>query len=188
METASGVRRVRVTASSPAHSTVRVEVGRPEFRRGHIPAAGEGAELWDEPVEVSGRTFPGYGLSLGNPHLVLWFDAVESLLAHPIREFHPLSVNTALFPEGVNVHGALRAGPDELRMRTWERGSGETQACGSGSVAVFAVARRLGLVGGRATVHMPGGPVVMEENPDGLLVMTGPAEEVFSGVWEAGEG
>jgi len=184
METASGVRAVRVLRDgSGAPSTIEVDVGTPDFRRSALPALGESEELWEEAFSTPLGDLPGYGVSVGNPHLVLRLPGDVAIGDAPLEEIGaPLAVDPR-FPEGVNVHLATVRGSGELVMRPWERGSGATLACGSGAVAVFAVARRWGGVDPRAEVYMPGGAVTMREEAGGGLVLRGEAREVFRGVW-----
>jgi diaminopimelate epimerase len=183
VETISGPRPVRVTATGrPEISTVTVEVGTATFARAAIPAAGEGAELWGEPLGAGGETRPAYGVSLGNPHVVLFEENPAALAASPLDRLGPALQASAVFPEGVNVHLAAVTEDGVLVVRHWERGSGPTLACGSGAVAVFAVARRLGRAPGEATVAMPGGEVTVADS-GGVLLLTGPAVEVCSGEW-----
>jgi diaminopimelate epimerase len=183
VETAAGERRVRVRRDGGGRVVeVEVEAGRPDFRRSAIPARGGADELWGETFRIGGSEWAGYGVSVGNPHVVIWMGEGE-LGEAPLEAVGRAFESDATFPEGVNVHLAARSAPGSLVMRTWERGSGATLACGTGAVAVFAVARRLGLVGPLAEVAMPGGPVTMREEPDGGLVQVGPAREVFRGLW-----
>jgi diaminopimelate epimerase len=177
VETISGDRPVRVFRDASGRVTeVEVRVGAPDFRRSALPATGVEDELWGESFALGERTLPGYAVSLGNPHLI--FPLRGGLKDVPLEALGPLSLD-ARFPEGMNVH--LMAQMDQgLDMCSWERGTGPTLACGSGAVAVFAVAERLGLVGKQATVRMPGGTVDVSDE-DGALVMRGPAREVFRG-------
>ena len=181
MDTAAGPRRVRILGD-PASETcdVEVEVGRPDFRRASLPALGAGEELWGEPFEAAGMRLLGYAVSVGNPHLVLVLPDEEAVARFPIEALAPLSV-AERFPEGMNVH-VVAPGEARVRMRTWERGSGATLACGSGAVAVYAVSRRLGPAAAEAEIAMPGGSVRLREGAAGL-VMRGPAREVFRGTF-----
>ena len=178
VETISGDHPVRMFRDASGRvNEVEVLVGAPDFRRAALPAGGSAPELWAETFSLGGRDLPGYAVSVGNPHLV--FPVSGTLTDVPLEALGPLSTD-ARFPEGMNVH--LLARSDQgLDMCSWERGTGPTLACGSGAVAVFAVAKRLGLVGTRAQVRMPGGSVLVSENEDGALVMRGPAREVFRG-------
>jgi diaminopimelate epimerase len=165
-----------------------VDLDPPEFRRERLPALGRGEELWGEIFFGPLGGLPGYGVSVGNPHLVLWLRDVGDVREAPLAAIGaPLSVDPR-FPEGVNVHVAAAAAPSHLVTRPWERGTGMTRACGSGAVAVFAVARRLGRAAAEAAVEMPGGTVTLAERPDGTLLLTGPAREVFRATWYPGGG
>jgi diaminopimelate epimerase len=177
VETISGDRPVRVFRdASGTVSEVEVQVGAPDFRRSALPALGRDDELWGESFDIAGHRRPGYAVSLGNPHLV--FPLQGSLIDVPLEALGRLSKDPR-FPEGMNVHLMVQV-DQSLAMTSWERGSGPTLACGSGAVAVFAVAKRLELVGSEADVNMPGGTVHLSER-DGMLVMRGPAREVFRG-------
>jgi len=188
MDTAAGPRRVAVADTGPGKAMVVVEAGRADFARPRIPALGDASELWDEPFPVvlgSGakESWPGYGLSVGNPHLVLWGPDLETVSSVDLRATGSPLERDPRFPDGVNVHVVSVGEGKRLHVRHWERGSGATLACGSGAVAVFAVARRLGRVEAKGLVRMPGGEVVLEQREDGDLVQTGPAHEVYRGVW-----
>ncbi len=184
VEASSGPLPVRVhRGPGGAVDTVEVWVGRPEYERSKIPAAGMGDELWGEQFYVGGMGLRGYGVSVGNPHLVLWMDEEEAIWRAPLEEIGEPFEEDPLFPQGVNVHLVARRKTGGILMRSWERGSGLTLACGSGAAAAYAVAHRLGKVGERAVVQMPGGEVELRTETDGRLVMTGPAREVFRGEW-----
>ncbi len=160
-----------------------VVVGKPDFRREALPAAGSGEEIWGEPFYAGGTQVPGYAVSVGNPHLALWMDEEEAVHRALLEEIGPPLETHERFPRGINVHLVAGRKAGGLVMRSWERGSGITLACGSGAVAAFAVAHRLGRAPAEATVAMPGGEVSMRAEPDGTLVLTGPAREVFRGIW-----
>jgi diaminopimelate epimerase len=181
VETAAGERRVRVHRAGERVEEVEVEAGTADFRRTSIPAVGDADELWDERFYLGGLDLPGYGVSVGNPHLVLWMDEEEAVWRTPLSEIGGPFHADRRFPEGVNVHLVSPRKGAGLVMRSWERGSGETLACGSGAVAAFAVARRLEKVPERGEVVMPGGTVMMSQDDRGALLMRGPAMEVFRG-------
>ncbi len=122
-------------------------------------------------------------MSVGNPHLVLWAARGDVVRRAALAEFGPRLEKDPRFPRGVNVHVVAATGRDALVMRTWERGSGLTLACGTGAVAAYAVALRLGEVQGEVVVRMPGGDVWMRREESGGSVMRGPAREVFRGEW-----
>jgi len=184
VETASGLRAVRVIRNGGGvPSTVEVEAGRPDFRRRALPALGEGEELWDEVFPTPVGALRGFGVSVGNPHLVLRLDSEAELVDAPLAAIGAPLAGDPRFPEGVNVHLLAKGVDGSLVMRTWERGSGATLACGTGAVAVFAVARRCGFVGAGADVRMPGGQVRLQADDEGCLLLRGDAREVFRGEW-----
>jgi diaminopimelate epimerase len=119
-------------------------------------------------------------VSMGNPHVVFYCRDVASVpleIVGPRIEKHPL------FPQRVNVHFVQVLSDDRVRMRTWERGSGITQACGTGASAVCVAGVLTGRTGRRIVAELPGGELELEWAPGGQVSMTGPAEEVFEGVW-----
>jgi len=181
VETDAGPREVSV-AGGPTEASVTVQAGLPDFRREAIPATGTTAELWDEEFPGAAGPLKGHGLSVGNPHLVLLLGSAVEVEAAPLAEVGRAIQEGDRFPEGINVHLAAATPDGGLIMRPWERGSGATLACGTGAVAVFAVARRLGLVGENARVRMPGGTVELREKTDGLE-LAGPARIPFRGQW-----
>ena len=133
----------------------------------------------EQPITVGGKTFKVTCVSMGNPHCVIWTPDVEAVdLAHvgPLIEHHHA------FPARTNVEFVQVLSPDRLRQRTWERGSGETLACGTGASAVVVAATLAGLVDHRATVHLAGGELEIDwTGKDGQVRMTGPAAYVASG-------
>ena len=128
-------------------------------------------------VQACGRTFEGVFVDVGNPHLVIPVEDADSVV---LLEWGPAIEPS--FPGGVNVEFFSIAAPDVIRMRVWERGSGVTLACGTGACATAAAAMALGLVPGKCTVIMDGGPLEIEDK--GTLLMTGPARTVFEGEME----
>lgn len=132
---------------------------------------------------AGGRDLDWWPASAGNPHIVAFVDdepgleSVDLDVEGPPLERHPA------FPARINVHFVAVTGTDRLRMRTWERGSGATDACGTGACAVAAVARATGRCGDRVIVRLPGGELTIEMDASGRVHMTGPAERAFEGVY-----
>lgn len=175
---------------------VEVDMGPPRFACGSLPMRFPGfepsQECLGEPIArlaaAIGRsdlaTALGEGcrfsaVSMGNPHLVLECAAPRRVA---IESIGPLLERATCFPEGVNVHAVAAEAPDRIVMRTWERGSGITLACGSGACAAFAALRRLGRVASAAEVVLPGGVLrIAEASGGGGILMTGEAEAVFEG-------
>lgn len=182
VETAAGDRKVTMHRDAEGRvEEVEVEVGPADYRRAAIPALGEDKELWGDRFYVGGMDLAGYGLSVGNPHLVLWMEEEEAVWRAPLEDIGEPFNDDLRFPEGINVHLVSASPGRGILMRSWERGSGITQACGTGAVAAFAVANRLKAVGSSAVVRMPGGSLRMSIDDSGRLIMRGPAREVFRG-------
>lgn len=160
---------------------VRVDMGEPRLSRAEIPMIGpdEGPVI-DEVISFGDHQFAVTAVSMGNPHAVTFCEDIDSLnLEHigPRFEHHPA------FPKRVNAHFVQVLGPEEIRMRSWERGSGITLACGTGACASV-VASVISERGGRnMTVHLPGGALQVEWAPDNHVYMTGPANEVCNGTF-----
>jgi diaminopimelate epimerase len=176
VETLAGV----VTPRWLGNDQVEVEMTRPVFAPEKIPTRLAGATpLVDVPLEVAGQTLRVTALSMGNPHCVVFVDDPADF---PVERIGPQIEHHPLFPERVNVEFVARASANELVQRTWERGSGETLACGSGACAA-AVA---GVLSGRSSrdvaVRLRGGVLrIRWPADDGPVYMTGPAAHVFDG-------
>lgn len=169
---------------------VRVDMGPPRLRSTEIPLAGpERGPVLSETVEAGGRTYTFAAVSMGNPHAVIFTEAdladIDLERVGPLLEHHPL------FPQRTNVHFVRRLGAGELQMRTWERGSGITLACGTGACAALVAANLTGRAGRVAEVHLPGGTLHVEWAEDGHVYQTGPANEVcrgeFTREWRAAD-
>jgi diaminopimelate epimerase len=185
-EGATRVLEIRVFREGKKVLAARVDMGAPDFLRQNIPMQGPpGMEVIDEEIALPklGRVFRATCVSMGNPHCVIFLDAPPTddlvLGVGPEIERHPA------FPERINVEWAHVEGPASIRLRVWERGSGETLACGTGACAAVAAAARTGRAGRRAVVRLPGGELEIDwSDGDGRLYMTGPCEEVFRGELE----
>lgn len=160
---------------------VTVEMGQATFKPAALPCALPVDELIEQPLTVAGQDLTFTGVSVGNPHCVVFkptgaeWTREELLLLGPELENHPL------FPKRTNVQLAVPTGPKEIYILIWERGAGETQASGSSSCAAASAAVRLGLVKSPVTVKMPGGTLNIEVAPDFSLTMKGPVAEVARG-------
>ena len=184
VETRAGVKRLALEVDGGGVSRVRVDMGAPAFDREALPMKGEGTFL-DQPLEADGVTTRAFGISMGNPHLVLLGDVdpwdIDVSRIGPTLEHHEE------FPERTNVEFA-RVRDGRVEVRVWERGSGETMACGTGACASLVAANLAGLVPRSAPVVFPGGDLTIEwsEENDHVL-LTGPATFVFDaeldGAW-----
>lgn len=178
--TGAGWRTARIMARDKDGNaeSVRIDMGAPVFEGLKIPTTIDAPEVLRRKIEVAGQTFEFSSVSMGNPHCVLY---VEDVGNFPVTTIGPLIENHPLFPRRVNVEFVQIVSRDEVIQRTWERGSGETWACGTGASAVAAVGHRLGLTGERLTIHLTGGDLLLEYDGTGSVQMTGPAVEVFRG-------
>ena len=157
---------------------VRVDMGSPEFEPERIPfVADTFADSY--PLEVQGRELGIGAVSMGNPHAVLLARDLEKA---PVHELGPEIENHPRFPQRVNVGFMEVVERDHIRLRVFERGAGETLACGTGACAAVAVGRRWGLLAERVRVTLPGGDLVIEWlGGSGSIWMSGPAESVYEG-------
>jgi diaminopimelate epimerase len=172
--TRAGIRRVTLRDDG----RVTVNMGEPNFTKAAIPMRGPAWETYrDEPLDLGGGVVVrATAVSMGNPHLVLF-------LEDDPERFHVSHIGAVLerderFPEGTNVEFA-RVGADDIAARVWERGSGETMACGSGACAIVVAAHEAGLAERRSWVRFPGGTLEVERRESGSATLTGPAARVF---------
>ena len=179
LETKSGVKKLKLFVEKGRVSRVCVDMGIPRFEPALIPVSIEGDAVIDEPVVVGDELFRITCVSMGNPHAVIFLSDITGDDLHRIGamiEHHPL------FPERTNVEFVQVVSPRELKMRVWERGAGETLACGTGACASLVAAVANGLADRKATLRLLGGDLEIEWNSiSGHLFMTGPAETVFEG-------
>jgi len=162
-------------------SSVTVEMGQATFKPAALPCTLPVEELTQQPIEAAGRSLTFAGVSVGNPHCVVFKPVGESWSREDLLALGPALENHALFPKRTNVQLAVPTGANEIYILIWERGAGETQASGSSSCAAASAAVRLGLVKSPVTVKMPGGQLKIEVSPDFNLTMKGPVEEVARG-------
>jgi len=162
-------------------SAVTVEMGQATFAPAALPCTMGVAELIQQPIQAAGRSLAFTGVSVGNPHCVVFKQAGEAWSREDLLTLGPLLENHVLFPKRTNVQLAIPTGPKEIFILIWERGAGETQASGSSSCAAASAAVRLGLVKSPVTVKMPGGTLNIEVAPDFSLTMKGPVAEVARG-------
>lgn len=180
IETLAGIVKPDLTIEGGKVLRVRVNMGRPRLGRGEIPMTGGGDRAIDEPLEVDGETVKITAVSMGNPHVVIF---VEDVAAAPVETLGPLVENHEAFPERTNVHFVEVVSPREARQRTWERGSGETLACGTGASASLVAGCLNEKLQAEASIHVLGGVLEVVWSDDDNVYLTGPAETVFEGEW-----
>ncbi len=162
-------------------SDITVEMGRATFAPGALPCTLAVEELIRQPIDAAGRSLTFTGVSVGNPHCVVFKQSGESWSREDLMALGPALEHHALFPKRTNVQLAVPTGPKELSILIWERGAGETQASGSSSCAAASAAVRLGLVASPVAVRMPGGTLTIHVAEDFNLTMKGPVAEVARG-------
>ncbi len=160
-----------------------VEMGVATFKPVALPCSLDVPELIQQPIDAAGRTLTFTGVSVGNPHCVVFKPTGESWSRGELLALGPALENHELFPRRTNVQLAVPTGPKEIFILIWERGAGETQASGSSSCAAASAAVRLGLVRSPVTVKMPGGVLHIDVAPDFNLTMKGPVAEVARGTF-----
>jgi diaminopimelate epimerase len=178
--TGAGWRTARIVKRDAAGNAelIRIDMGMPIFEGLKIPTTFDLPEVMERKIEVAGRTFTFSSVSMGNPHCVIFVDDVVGL---PVHQFGPLIETHPFFPRKVNVEFVQIMSRSEVVQRTWERGSGETWACGTGASAVAAIGFKLGKTGPRLNIHLTGGDLLLEYDGTGSVLMTGNAVEVFQG-------
>lgn len=162
-------------------SAVTVEMGRATFAPAALPCTLRVDELIQQSIDAAGRSVKFTGVSVGNPHCVVFKQAGESWSREDLLALGPALEHHTIFPKRTNVQLAVATAPKELTILIWERGAGETQASGSSSCAAASAAVRLGLVASPVTVKMPGGTLTIDVAPDFNLTMKGPVAEVARG-------
>ena len=180
VDTKSGVKELQLDVEDGKVKTVRVNMGSPEFDVKKIPVEYEGDEAIDAPILIAGREYHFTGVSMGNPHAVVFVDDVENF---PIGKIGPLFERHAIFPDRVNTEFIRPIDDHTIEMRVWERGAGETLACGTGACAAGVAAIRNGKVkGSEVTVMLRGGVLKVEWDREANQVyLIGPAELSFTG-------
>jgi diaminopimelate epimerase len=179
LETRAGVKQLLLhRGDDGCVEQVTVDMGAPAFDRAALPMVGEG-EAHAEPLTADGQTVTATCLSMGNPHAVVFVDDVD---AAPVTTLGPALETHPAFPNRTNVEFVQVLDDGAVRQRTWERGVGETLACGTGACAVAVAATLRGHTRGpRVTVQLRGGPLQLHWQPGGTVKMTGPAVEVAHG-------
>ncbi len=183
VETGNGVLSLKLfSGSGGLVERVRVNMGVPRLSRNTIPMVGEGDEQAVlVPLEIGGEQFDVTCVSMGNPHAVIYVEDVESF---PVAEIGKLIETHSWFPRRINVEFVQIVSTSEVRQRTWERGAGETLACGTGASAVTVAGVLTGKTGRKIINHLRGGDLELEWLESGDVMMTGPAVEVYNGVFD----
>ena len=178
VETLAGVKTVAVVARDGQGVRFTVDMGVPRLEAEEIPVSGFEGKVISRPLDVDGRRFNITCVSMGNPHCVIFADSRER---STLENLGPKIENHPAFPNKTNVEFVRLINDHELQVNVWERGAGITLACGTGACASVVAGVLNGKVGRKATVHLPGGDLLIDWHEHGSVYMTGPAEEVFTG-------
>ena len=182
VETLGGIKYLDLTVEDGKVSLVKVDMGRPELEPSRIPVVAEGDRAVDEPITVDGKEYRMTCVSMGNPHAVVYVDCDVKEL--PLEEIGPGFEHHERFPKRVNTEFVRVLDRKTVEMRVWERGSGETLACGTGACAVAVSSALNGLTEDEVTVKLLGGDLRIQwDRERDTVYMTGPAAVVFDGEW-----
>lgn len=179
IETKSGIKYIKLTIEDGRARQAEVNMGAPVLEARKIPIIADSREVIDEPIEIGGKIFHMTGVSMGNPHAIVY---VEDIKAIDIEKTGPLFENHPCFPDRVNTEFVHVIDENTIEMRVWERGSGETLACGTGACASAVASVLNGYTKDEVTVKLLGGDLKIRwDRKENLVFMTGPAEIVFEG-------
>lgn len=179
IETGRGVLTLHLEVKDDRVQSVTVDMGEPILDPARIPVRLNGTVI-EHPINVDGVDLAITCVSMGNPHCVIFRQEIDD---HLVTRIGPKLERHPLFPNRTNVEFVEVLSPSEARMRVWERGSGETLACGTGACAVCVAGVLAGRLDRKVLVHLLGGDLQIEWRSDGHVFMTGPATEVFTGEW-----
>jgi diaminopimelate epimerase len=189
VETAAGTSHVKPEVKDGRIYKFHANMGRPRFEASEIPVATDRAvgdivditDMLSYKTTVNDMALTLNLVSMGNPHAVNFIE--QPVADFPLSEIGPLVENLPVFPRRINFEIARITGENHIEARVWERGVGETLACGSGACAVAVASKLLGYSGRQVDIKLPGGILNAEWNGDGEVILGGPAEIVFEGTW-----
>ncbi|WP_044642525.1 diaminopimelate epimerase [Risungbinella massiliensis] len=181
VETQIGVQSVWLEVMDRVVNSIKVDMGAPILVAEQVPMIAKQEKAIEEEIEVEGQSFSLTAVSMGNPHAVI---EVPDPGEFDVTRWGPKLETHPAFPEKVNVEFVTFSSSSEIQMRVWERGAGETQACGSGACAVLVAGVLQNKVARKATVHLLGGDLLIEwDEQNNHVYMTGPAANVYKGQW-----
>jgi len=175
VETLAGIKKTWLTVKDSAVIFVKVDMGVPTLERSKIPMIGA-HKCVNQDLQVNSEQYKATCLSVGNPHCVIFIDRLNNF---PVPTIGPKIENSSLFPKRTNVEFAQVLNKNEVKVRVWERGCGETLACGTGACATVVAGKLLGKTGNEVRVHLLGGDLEVEYAE--RLFLSGPAEKVYEG-------
>ena len=187
VETLAGIRTVVPIYDGDRITGARVAMGEPLLEPGAVPVILDPASGYPKgpvtgyPLAVDSLELSLSFVSMGNPHAITFID--QPVGEFPLHTIGPMVEHHSIFPNRVNFETVNITGPGAMTARVWERGSGETMACGTGACAIAVAARLLGIADGRVDITLPGGTLSIDWDGEGEVYLEGPAEEIFSGEW-----
>jgi len=187
VETLAGIRTVVPIYDGDRITGARVAMGEPLLEPGDVPVILDPASGYPKgpvtgyPLAVDSLELSLSFVSMGNPHAITFID--QPVREFPLHTIGPMVEHHSIFPNRVNFETVNITGPGAMTARVWERGSGETMACGTGACAIAVAARLLGIAYGRVDITLPGGTLSIDWDGEGEVYLEGPAEEIFSGKW-----
>ncbi|MEJ2739895.1 MAG: diaminopimelate epimerase [Dehalococcoidia bacterium] len=190
--TLSGIRTVQIFPENGVVNKAKVNMGKPRFKPNEIPVNIDDSTLkrdevdiisiMDYPITIDGNEMLLSFVSMGNPHAVQFIDIPVN--EYPLITVGPMVENHELFPQRINFEIARVIDRKNIEARVWERGAGETLACGSGTCAIAVIARMKGYIDNEVDIMLPGGILSVEWDGLGEVHLTGPVDEVFEGEWK----
>lgn len=179
IESMGAVKYIEIVPVDGKAELVKVDMGEPEFEPENIPVDLDGDKVINHPIRVDGTEYNMTCVSMGNPHAVVFIDT--PVKEFPLEKVGPLFENHPVFPDRTNTEFVRVIDENTIEMRVWERGAGETLACGTGACASAVAAALCGYCSRKVTVRLLGGSLTIDWLEDNHLIMTGPAEFVFEG-------
>ena len=179
IESMGAVKNIELVVIDSKAELIKVDMGEPELEPEKIPVDLDGDNVINHPIRVAGKDYNMTCVSMGNPHAVIFID--EPVVDFPVAEIGKEFENHPVFPDRTNTEFVRVIDENTVEMRVWERGSGETLACGTGACATAVAAALNGFCGREVTVKLLGGELNIEWREDNRIIMTGPAQFVFEG-------
>ena len=180
VETDAGILHIEIRTSGEEFTAAVVNMGKPDFTSANVPVNIDRQEMINHEVEIEGRCFKITSLLMGVPHTVVFVDELKD---DEVVAFGRLIENSPLFPQRTNVNFVKVIDRDHIALRTWERGAGYTYACGTGACASVAAAIANNLTNDKVQAQLRGGVLTIHWKDRGDILMEGPAEEVFEGIY-----
>ncbi|OYO67785.1 diaminopimelate epimerase [Lachnotalea glycerini] len=179
IETLAGIKFLELTTKDDKAVLIKVDMGNPELLPAKIPVVAEGDQVVSQPIDVDGTIYQMTCVSMGNPHAVIYMEDVKGL---EIEKLGPKFEKHSRFPNRTNTEFARIIDKKTIEMRVWERGAGETLACGTGACATTVASILNGYTENEVTIHLLGGDLIIKwDQEKNKVFMTGPAEVVFDG-------